>query len=320
MAVVRLSALTTCRVLLLTMLVMASNLLCAQTFGLAVNSRGNEVDSQRVDALWRINLESGDAEYIGWTSFFDLEGLALDSEGVLLGVDDDSKTLVRVSQTTGLAIPVGGQVNRNNMGIPLSSNLDFGMALDCDGQAWVVSSSTQSLFRADLESGQLSRVGVAGSLGAPISDLAFLGDSVVGIGVGLSADGTTGSPNLYSIELESGQATLIGALGDAALPYNNAGLDFDAEGVLWAVTDRRAVPGGDFPSAVLRIDPATGLAERVSETIVGLESLAVSPAAACDQRGAPGSVAVPLLSPSALIVLILVLLAVGGLQVRLRAA
>ncbi|MEE4330469.1 MAG: hypothetical protein V2J10_06350, partial [Wenzhouxiangella sp.] len=128
-AVICLAAPTLARVTALTLLLLGSASLWAQSIGWAVNSRGNEIDSQRVDALWRINLETGEAEYIGWTSYLDLEGLAFDSEGDLFGADDDSKTLVRVSQTSGLGIPVGGQANRNNMSLPLSENLDFGMAM-----------------------------------------------------------------------------------------------------------------------------------------------------------------------------------------------
>lgn len=308
------------RTAVLMLLLLGSALAWAESIGWAVNSRGNEIDSQRVDALWRINLETGQAEYIGWTSYIDLEGLAFNAEGDLFGADDDTKTLIKVNQTTGLGIPVGGQANRNNMSLPLSENLDFGMAMDCDDQAWVVSSAQQSLFRANLETGELTIVAEAGSLGAPISDIAFLGDEIVGIGVGLNADRTAAAPNLYSIDPQSAQATLIGPLGDAALPYFNAGLDFDESGVLWAVTDRRAVPGGDFPSAILKIDPVTARAELVAETVVGLESLAVGPAAACELRGTVIPRPVPLLSLEALLVLILAMLMVGAVQVRSRSA
>jgi len=308
------------RTAILLLLLLGSASAWAETIGWAVNSRGNEIDSQRVDALWRIDLETGQSEYIGWTSYLDVEGLAFNAEGDLFGADDDTKTLIKVNQTTGLGIPVGGQANRNNMELPLSENLDFGMAMDCDGQAWVVSSAQQTLFRADLESGELTVVAEAGSLGAPISDIAFLGDEILGIGVGLNADRTAAAPNLYSINPQSGRANLIGPLGDAALPYFNAGLDFDDNGVLWAVTDRRAVPGGDFPSAILKIDPVTARAELVAETVIGLESLAVGPAAACELRGTVIPRPVPLLSLGALLVLTLAILMVGAVQVRSRSA
>lgn len=308
------------RFALLTLLLTGSVAAWAESIGWAVNSRGNEIDSQRVDALWRIDLETGAAEYVGWTSYLDLEGLAFGAEGDLFGADDDSKTLVRVSQSSGLAIPVGGQINRNNMNLSLSENLDFGMAMDCANQAWVVSSAQQSLFKADLESGELTLVGEPGSLGAPISDLAFLGEEAFGIGVGLNGDRTAAAPNLYSVDPSTGQATLVGPLGEAALPYFNAGLDFDEEGVLWAVTDRRAVPGGDFPSAILRIDPISGTAEFVAETVIGLESLAVGPAAACDLRGAVVTRPVPVLSLEGLLGLSLILLMFGAAQVRSRSA
>ncbi|MEE4330356.1 MAG: hypothetical protein V2J10_05765, partial [Wenzhouxiangella sp.] len=189
-----------------------------------------------------------------------------------------------------------------------------------DDRAWVVSSAQQSLFLADLESGELTIVAEPGSLGAPISDIAFLGDEIFGIGVGLNADRSAAAPNLYAIDAETGQASLIGPLGGAAQPYFNAGLDFDENGVLWAVTDRRAVPGGDFPSAILRIDPLTGQAEQVAETVIGLESLAIGPAAACELWGTITPRPVPLLSSQALLAMILMILAIGAIQVRSRAA
>lgn len=302
---------------MLTALVAVSASVCAEPFAWAVNSRGNDVDSQRVDALWRVDLANGSAEYVGWTSFLDLEAIALDDQGTLFGADDDSKTLVRISQTSGLAIPVGGVSNRSNMGVSAFENLDFGMSLDCAGQAYVVSNTRESLYLADLETGELTLVGNSGSLGAPITDLAIRGDQAFGIGVGLNANGSTAAPELYSIDLDTATAELIGPLGSAANPYNNAGLAFDEEGTLWAMTDRRAVPGGDFPSEILRIDPVTGQAEKVADSIVGFESLAIAPTGGCG-RGSSAALGVSTLSPSALVLMALLAAFVGLVQLRTR--
>jgi len=284
----------------------------AGPLGFGVNSRGNEEDSNRVDALWRIDLESGQAEYIGWTGFFDLEALAVGPDGILYGADDESKTIVRVSRTSGLAAPIGGLTGRGNMGVSVTDNFDFGMAFDCQGRAFVVSDTKQTLFEVDLDSGELTAIGQAGSLGAPITDLAVYGQTIVGIGVGLDVNGDTVAPNLYRINLSDGTSELIGPLGAAASPYNNAGLEFDDSGVLWAITDRRAVPGGDFPSEVLRIDPLTGEAEKVAETVVGIESLAIDTPAECSAGvGSPPGVPVPLMSGLGGVVLVLLIWLIG---------
>jgi len=305
------------RCVLLTALVAVSASVCAEPFAWAVNSRGNDADSQRVDALWRVDLANGSAEYVGWTSFLDLEAIALDDQGTLFGADDDSKTLVRISQTSGLAIPVGGVSNRSNMGVSAFENLDFGMSLDCAGQAYVVSNTRESLYLADLETGELTLVGASGSLGAPITDLAIRGDQAFGIGVGLNANGSTAAPELYAIDLDTATAELVGPLGSAANPYNNAGLAFDDEGTLWAMTDRRAVPGGDFPSEILRIDPVTGQAEKVADSIVGFESLAIAPTGGCG-RGSSAALGVSTLSQSALVLMALLAAFVGLVQLRTR--
>lgn len=295
--------------------------LWANPVGYSINSRGVDQNDQRVNALWRIDLSTGDAEYIGWTSFLDVEALALDASGALYGADDDTNTLVRVSTVTGLAQPVGGAGNRYNTGLlPLTRKLDFGMSFTCSGDLFVVSDVERSLFQADLQTGQLSLVGAGGALGAPITDIAVWGDEVFGIGVGLTAEGNTAAPNLYRIDLQQPAAELIGPLGPAVAPYNNAGLDFDDEGRLWAITDRRAVAGQDLPSQVLRIDPASGQAQLVSESIIGLESLALSPPSGCDQRATAGAhgIPIPVLDRFGLKALAALLLLFGLLGLRGR--
>ena len=310
---------------LLAVLFAVSGQLWAQPIGFGVNSRGNFADSEDVNALWRINLTTGHYEKVGWTSYLDLEALTFDPDGTLFGADDESKTLVRVSQVTGLAIPVGGAGNRHNMNVSLQQSMDFGMTLDCEGNAWVVSDIQQSLFSADMETGRLTRIGEAGSLGAPITDIATIGDQTFGITTGGGTNGSAAESALYAVDLETATAELIGPLGSAASPYNNAGLAFDEEGVLWAITDRRAVSAGDFPSEILRIDPHTGQAEKVADTLVGVESLAIFPNASCQTLGEPvpidpepesDSVAVPLLSLPGLLVLMMLVLGLAWLQIR----
>lgn len=294
--------------------------LCAEPIGYSVNSRGVDNDDQRVNALWRVDLSTGEAEYVGWTSFIDLEALAFSPSGKLYGADDDTNTLVRVSTVTGLAQPVGGATNRFNTRLtPLSRKLDFGMSFTCDGELFVVSDVEQSLFEANLEDGELTLVGEAGALGAPITDIAVRGSEAYGIGVGLNADGSTAAPNLYRVDLSEPSAELIGPLGSAAAPYNNAGLSFDADGKLWAITDRRAVAGQDLPSQILRIDLETGTATLVAESLIGLESLAIGPPPACGARGIE-SHPIPILAWPGQLLFMLGMLALGAFSLKRRSA
>ncbi len=312
---------------LLTVMISVSAQLWAQPTAYGVNSRGDHPDSMQVNALWRINLSSGAHEYVGWTGYLDLEALAFAPDGTLYGADDESKTLVRVSQVSGMGVPVGGVANRHNMRLSLQQPMDFGMTFDCDGNAFVVSDIQQSLYSADMDSGRLTLIGEAGSLGAPITDIASIGDQAFGITTGGGGNGASGERSLYTIDLDNATADLIGPLGPEVSPYNNAGLAFDEDGVLWAITDRRAVSDGDFPSEILRIDPHTGQAEKVAETLVGVESVAIFPNANCQTLGEPGpidpeddsTVPVPTLSMPALLALMTLMLGLACFSLRRRA-
>jgi hypothetical protein len=272
------------RCVLLVVTLTASALLCAEPFGYSINSRGDFADDSRVFALWRINLASGEAEYVGWTGrgdFIDIEGLAFSSDQRLFGVDDSTNTLVRVGTETGNAAAVGGVTG--NTGIPAGTSMDFGLTFTCDERLLVSAAATGQLFEADRETGALE---LLGDLGLPIVDLAVIGDTIYGLGLGTNRQGQTVIPNLYRIDLDGPVAELVGPLGGQVSPYNQGGLAADAEGQLWAVTDRNRVFGDSDtqarPSEILRIDSETGLATRVAETIVGLESLAIVPPGSCD--------------------------------------
>ena len=78
-----------------------------------------------------------------------------------------------------------------------------------------------------------------------ISAIAAYGNPtrLYGLGNGQLQDGGIDAPNLYSIDLETGAANLVGALGSQAGGYTQGGLAFDEDGGLWAVTDRSIVDG-----------------------------------------------------------------------------
>lgn len=293
----------------------------AQPTGYAINSRGNFQDSSRVFALWRIDLATGAETYVGWTGrgdYIDIEGIAFDSEGRLFGADDSEDTLVRIGTETGNAIPVGGEIR--NMGISTDISMDFGMTFTCEGQLLVSSAGEESLYVADTETGALESLG---SLGVPIVDMATVGSTIYGIGLGTDGDGNALAPHLYRIDANAPAAELIGPLGSEASPYNQAGLAADESGQLWAITDRNRVDNdssSERPSEILRIDPASGAATRVAETIVGIESLAITPPGDCSRGTSPQASAVPALSMPALWLLAIVVMAVAATSLRRFAA
>jgi len=293
-------------------LTLAAGCVLADPAGFAVNSRGF-ADEDDVHVLWRVDLDSGVTERIGQTGYLDLEGLALAPDGTLYGADDESKTLVTVNTASGFSTAVGGV--RSNMGVSIGQPMDFGMTFTCDGELLVSSDTERSLFLASLETGRLERIGEAGSLGAPITDIAAFGDQLYGIGQGITgADGdfSVDAPNLYRIDRDSATTERIGSLGQAVLPYANAGLAFDAEGRLWALTDRRENGVPDIPSEVLRVDLDTGAATKTADAdLVGFESLAIAPPSGCDGRGSTidEAPAIPATGPLGRSLMILMLMA-----------
>lgn len=319
-------ALRTPQVLCLAVFLAAGVPAWAQPFGYSINSRGNFTDDDMINALWEVDLATGESVHIGWTGFLDVEGLAFDTDGVLFGADDESNTLIQLSLVSGFGVAVNNELH--NMGIPIDQVMDFGMAFTCSGELFLVADARHELYRGDVETGMIELVGAPGSLGAPITDIAAWGPDVYGIGQGLDGGGAIDSPNLYRIDPAAGTSELIGPLGAGASPYNNAGLAFDADGMLWAITDRRAVPGGDFPSEILRIDPATGAAEKIGETtfdseaLVGLESLAIGAPGGCGVSGdlpdSPenGPFNIPVSGRPALIALLVLVLGFGLLRLR----
>ena len=302
-------------------LMLAQGVALAQPTGLAVNSRGFTVEED-IHVLWRVDLSNGQVERIGQTGFIDMEGLALDADGMLYGADDETKTLVTINVNSGFSSPVGGL--RSNMGMPLAQPMDFGMTFTCSGELLVSSDTERSLFSASLETGRLQRIGQAGSLAAPITDLASWGGQLYGIGQGLAGeDGmfTTDAPNLYRIDPVNATAEFIGSLGEAVLPYANAGLAFDEAGNLWAITDRRANGIPDIESEILKIDLETGLAQKTADAaLVGFESLAIAPPGGCDTPNGtlPEPAIIPVNDPHGLAIMTLLMLMASWWTLHLR--
>ncbi len=278
------------------------------------------------DSLYLIDLSTGadqrKGELIsGVESRLDTEGLAFSPDGTLWGIDDDSRTLFPINKATGAInfldeIPLAGfQSGGGN---------DFGMTFSCDNSLYITSVRTQTLYNLSMD-GSSEIIGAEGALGVNISAIAAHGSPTMlyGLGNGQFQNGSTDSPNLYSIDLETGVATLIGPLGPSVGEYNQGGLAFDSEGILWAITDRRIINNSiaDLPSQILRIDTETGDATMVSHTTaVGFESLAIAPPSSCLVVDGPNEayVRIPTLSAYGQLLAIFVLLFTGILVLRRR--
>ena len=252
--------------------------------GYGINS--DSASNLNSDSLYVIDLATGTHTRLGRVQSqgqtkIDVEGLAFAPDGTLYGVDDDSMTLFPINVVDGSVITKG---EVSIIGMPSGGGNDFGLTFACDGNLYATSVATQSLYRVSPD-GNATPIGASGSLGANISALAAYGNPVqlYGLGNGLTGAGTVDSRMLYSIDVETGQASpLPQQLGAAVDPYNQAGLAFDDNGTLWAITDRRAALGQDFPSQIIRIDTTTGVATHSAVTIEqGFESLAISPPQGC---------------------------------------
>jgi hypothetical protein len=267
----------------------AVNANAAPVMGYSVNS---DSASDEQDSLFQIDLSNSTDEYIGRLIpnpdiQRDTEGLAFDADNVLWGIDDLTLTLFRINTESG-AILFQDERTLKGLPTPPLGGHDFGMTFSCDNTLYIASVYADTLYELDLEGNSVA----IGKLGAPISAIAAIGTPtrLYGLGNGLDKDGKLNSPYLYRIDAETGAAEQIGTLGlgDAASAYNQAGLAFDSEGKLWAITDRRGVNGSKdgMPSQILRIDTEYGTATRVGETSeVGFESLAIAAPTDCLAAG-----------------------------------
>ncbi|MEE4174032.1 MAG: hypothetical protein V2I57_07255 [Xanthomonadales bacterium] len=262
--------------------VFGSAVLCASSLAAAPVGFSVNADAPDGDSLYAVDLADGSTSARGLVqsatgAFLDVEGLAFDANGTLWGVDEQSLSLFPIS--TG-----NGTVNLNEVqaitGLSATSGNDFGLTFACDGNLYLSAVADGTLYRLGLD-GAATPIG---ALAENISALAAYGNPVrlVGLSNGLQSDGgPVDSRSLYDIDPATGALTLIGAVGPAVADYAQAGLSFDADGNLWALTDRR-IQGQDLGSEVLSIDLATGQATVVATTPeTGFESLAVAPPAGC---------------------------------------
>jgi DNA-binding beta-propeller fold protein YncE len=279
--------------------------------GFVINS--DDPSPRDFDSLHRVELSSGQAVKVGAVRvsdsaapFADVEGLAMSPNGTLYGIDDASKTLITIDVQSGRGFPVNGR--DGNTGLPRTTNFDFGLTFDCNGDLYASSDSRRSLYRIDTGTGVATLVGTEGALGAQITGLAARLDGVYGIG-------SSGDENLYRIDTSTGRATLIGPLG-ANLQFTDGGLDFDAAGQLWGIADLTGSSINAEPSVVFRIDIASGAATRIGITLPGVESLAITAPVCTAPEGDPLPPAIPTLGGPGLGLLGMLLALLGMVALR----
>ena len=294
----------------------------AEPMAYSVNS-----DSNGGDSLYLIDLATGTDQlrgklFTGIEDRTDTEGLAFspNPNSRLWGIDDASGTLFPIN-------PASGSINFDEeIQLPLEfqsgGGNDFGMTFACDNSLYFTSVRSKTLYRRD-QDGNFTTVGAQGSLGVNISAIAAFENPVrlYGLGNGQFENGDTDSPNLYSIDLTTGMASLVGPLSVTdEFSYNEAGLAFDGSGGLWAITDRSQI--GNQKSQILSIDVATGAATLVATTLneVGYESLAISPPSNCtiSVDAGDGLPRIPTLNLAGRLSAILVLMLAGMLILRRR--
>ncbi|MBT8135524.1 MAG: PEP-CTERM sorting domain-containing protein [Gammaproteobacteria bacterium] len=197
--------------------------------------------------LVTINLATGAIAVIGATGGDDIDGLALDSSGVLYGSDNDTDSLVIINRNTGAISST----------IALSQGIsDSGLAFDSLDQLYLADDANSELFTVDTSDGTM---GLIGSNSGDISAIAFnLSDVLYGV--------DPVSDSLVTYNLGDGSITAVGA-GLGVDIVDEQGLTFDLIGGLLYMIDEAS-------ESLYSIDPLTGLASFIANLGGDYEALA----------------------------------------------
>ncbi|VAW48058.1 hypothetical protein MNBD_GAMMA02-804 [hydrothermal vent metagenome] len=282
--------------------------ICTPSFAAVMAYSVADDNFEMPDHLVQIDLETGEYESMGQIAdpYIALEGLAMSANGTLYGADDNTKTLVQIVPSEARAFPVAN-VNQNFGFGSVPESYDFGLSFACDEKLYMVVKHTQELYEVDATTGVATLVG---NTARNFTSLASWGDDLYSV--------ASGEFNLYKINPDNAEATLVGALGDLGgdIELAGSGMSFDADGDLWMVVNLRlSDPLNPFPSRVFKINTDTGQAELISETLVGIESLAITGPGGCT-RGPGSPVAIPMTNLFSQIIMLLLLLSFGLLGIR----
>ncbi|MGJ8663289.1 MAG: hypothetical protein ACSHWU_06550 [Marinicella sp.] len=285
--------------------------LCANSFAAVMAYSVADDNFDMPDHLVQINLETGEYQSMGQIAdpYIALEGLAISANGTLYGADDNTKTLVQINPAEGLAFPVANA--NQNLGFgSIPESYDFGMSFSCDNNLYMVVKHTQELFEVNAVTGVANLIG---NTGHNFTSLASWGNELFAI--------ASGDFNLYKVNSKTAQSTLVGSLGDLGgdIELAGSGMSFDESGDLWMVVNLRlSDPLDPFPSRVFKIDTETGQAQLISETLVGVESLAITGPGGCFAGPGGFPVPIPVANWVGKLTLLLLLLFVGSVAIRQR--
>ncbi len=237
------------------------------------------------DRLYKINLRTGEPTMIGPLGpvggvFEDVEGLAMDVAGKLYGIDDDTKSLLTISATSGLATAVNNTQGNTRL-VTGSNPQDLSIAFSCSGQLYAAALNSKTLYRVNTSTGLFEAVGASGTLVGGITDLAVANGQMYGLG----------ADKLYRIDVGTGVSSIVGSFGSGINFIEGGGLASDSSGQLWASAERRDSRLNLLPSQIYRINAATGAATLSTATPVeGIESLVIGPPHCADGPLILGSV------------------------------
>jgi hypothetical protein len=191
---------------------------------------------------------------------------------------------------------------------------DTGLAFAMNGNLYMSTDAPKNpsyFYRLDPATGAATRVGPQGQ---EITGLAANRTVLFGLG----GDGRN---NLVRIDPTTGAATVIGPLAGVATP--DGGLDFDARGLLYGITD--SSPAAGNPSQLFVVNPVTGKAAVVASItsggrpINGFEGLAIN-GGMCSVIAKATAIDVPTAGEWALVCLALALATLGISALRRRTA
>jgi len=281
------------------------------------------------DLTSRSALPLGAAGNWGGTTLANIEGLTFSPDGQRLYAVSDTllKVLMTIDQNTGQASVIGllgGNGGLGDTGQGPFNVLDLGMSFTCDGNLWLSSGATGSLWQLDPATAAATKVG---NLGVTITGLTARGNQLFGAG---SQD----NPNLYLIDQHTAKATAIGTYGSNVNPITTASPGFEPTGKLWSILDNvpplpplqtqpqwsslAAIDAAGSMTVVGDITTPSGLKYPSNATelpYVGLKGLAI--ASPCAIAVAPSGPA-PALSTAAAALLALLLTALAGTSLRRR--
>ncbi len=285
---------------------------CTSNFAAVMAYSVADDNFEMPDHLVLIDLETGEYESKGQIAdpYIALEGLAISPNGVLYGADDNTKTLVQINTAEARAFPVNN-INQNLGFGAIPASYDFGMTFSCNDKLHMVVKDTQELYEVNTTTGKASLIG---NTGHNFTSLASWGENLYSI--------ASGEFILYQIDQETAAATAVGSLGDLGgdIELAGSGMAFDEAGDLWMVVNLRlSDPLNPFPSRVFKIDTTTGQATLVSETLVGIESLAITSPGGCGLgHGGSGVEPVPINNPLVLLLMLVSIMSVGVIATRLK--